>query len=190
MHHVRRHLVVSAVLALVALPSVGSAQYFPHSRNRMPTPLPIPPVSVAKVVLDKEKDFALTDSQRVQLNLVQRRLDSANAPFLARLDSLRPTSRPANGFDDLSQEQREDLDARRAAMTVVIAKMEGNFATARLRTLALLAPKQHGKVAKLEKEAKKKAEQRARKEFEELDRFERPSRQGGRTNGHARAASD
>lgn len=184
----RRHLIVSAALALVALPSVASAQYMPHSRNRMPDPMPITPVNVAKVVLDKGKDFALTDSQRVALTVIEKQLDSANKPFAARLDSLRPTSWPANGFDDLSPEQRTEIETRRTAMKAIIAQMEGNFITARQRTLALLAPKHHRRVAKLEADARKRAEQQARRELEEGFRFERTG-QGGMGNGFSRATT-
>jgi hypothetical protein len=185
-----RRVATTAALLLVALPSLASAQYMPHARNRMPDPMPITPVSAPKVVLDKAKDFALTDSQRVQLGIIQRQLDSANAPFLARLDSIRPKSRPANGFDDLSQEQRDDLETRRTAMLAVIAQMQGNFATARQRTLALLAPKLHGRFAKVENEAGKKAREQAKRDLESQERFERPRGRNGMGNGLSRIATN
>lgn len=192
MHPSRRRLATTAALLLVALPSLASAQYMPHARNRMPDPMPVAPVSAPKVVLDKAKDFALTDSQRVQLGLIQRQLDSANAPFLARLDSLRPRSRPANGFDDLSPEQRDDLETRRKGMQAVIAQMQGNFTAARQRTLALLAPKLHGRFAKVENEASKRAREQAKRELEAPGQFETPRRgdgMNGMGNGLSRSAT-
>jgi len=72
-------------------------------------PVPIVPVNVARTVVERERDLALTDSQRTQIVLIQRRLDSTTAPLLRKLDSVRPTWRPANGLNDLSQEQRNQL---------------------------------------------------------------------------------
>lgn len=185
----RRHAITVAAL-LVALPSLAQAQYMPHAKNKLPDPLPLVPVSAAKVVLDKGKDFALTDSQRVELGLIQRQLEAANAPLIARLDSLRPTYRPAGGFADLSPEQREDMESRRKSMTAVIALMEPNFVTARQRTVALLAPKHHGRLAKVENEARKKAWEQARRDLDAQSRFDPPRRRGGMGNGYGRIATD
>jgi hypothetical protein len=186
----RRHA-VAIVALLLAAPSLARAQYMPHAKNKLPEPLPVLPVSPAQVVLDKGKDFALTDSQRVELGLIQRQLDAANAPLIARLDSLRPTYRPAGGFADLSPEQREDIDSRRKAMTAVLALMEPNFATARQRTVALLAPKLHGKLAKVENDARKKAWEQARRDMEAQSRFDPPPRRrGGMGNGYGRITTN
>jgi hypothetical protein len=132
-------------------------------------PAPIVPVSVAKAVLDTDKDMALTDSQRTQIVQIQRQLDSTNAPLLARLDSLKPTWRPAGGLNDLSQEQRDELVAKRKAQVEVVEKIAPNVATANQRVMAVLRPEQRDRANKLEKDARKRAEEFAKREMEQME---------------------
>jgi hypothetical protein len=113
--------------------------------------------------------MALTDSQRIQLTLIQRRLDSANAPLLARLDSLKPTWRPAGGLNDLSQEQRDELVTKRKAQIAVVEQLTPNFTKAREHVIALLRPEQRDRAEKLEKNARKRAEEVAKREMEQME---------------------
>jgi Spy/CpxP family protein refolding chaperone len=112
---------------------------------------------VAALVLDHGADFALADSQRVMLQSIRHTQDSANGPWLKKLEALRPTSRPANGAADLSQEQRDEIATRRAAIAEAMEGMREANAEARQRTMALLTPEQQKKAAVLEEEARKKA---------------------------------
>jgi regulator of protease activity HflC (stomatin/prohibitin superfamily) len=114
---------------------------------------------VAALVLDHAADVAITDSQRVQLESIRREQDSANRPWLQRLDSLRPTGRPANGPNDLSQEQRDEIAARRAAIAEIMEGMRETNAVARKQTMELLSEDQQKKAAKLEQEAKQQADE-------------------------------
>jgi hypothetical protein len=114
---------------------------------------------VAALVLDHASELAITDSQRVKLGAIRQVQDSANRPWLQRLDSLRPAGRPANGPNDLSQEQRDEIAARRAAINEIMAGMRETNAEARQQTMALLSEDQQKKAAKLEDEAKKKADE-------------------------------
>jgi hypothetical protein len=167
-----RRVAIVTALVLVVLPAATRAQN-PVRHDNSPfagRPAPIVPVSVARAVLDGEKDMALSDSQRVQLQLIQRQLDSVNAPLLARLDSLKPTWRPAGGLNDLSQEQRDELVALRKAQIAVVEQITPNFVKARERVMALLRPEQQDRANKLEKNARKRAEEFARREMEQMEK--------------------
>ncbi|MFL5620303.1 MAG: hypothetical protein ACJ79A_18160 [Gemmatimonadaceae bacterium] len=157
-----------ATLALVLLPSLAMAQ-MPIRRDNNPfsgKPAPIVPVNVARTVIEHEQDMALTDSQRTQIVLIQRRLDSAAAPLLKKIDSLRPTWRPAGGINDLSPEQREQLVTLRKAQFAVIDSLTPVFTRAREQVMTLLNPEQRERATKLEKSERKRAEEMARKELE------------------------
>jgi hypothetical protein len=157
-----------AAFAFVALPSVARAQYIQHSNDPFGgKPAPIVPVSVAKAVLDRDdKDIALDDSQRAQIKRIQARLDSTNAPFLQKLEAARPTWRPAGGLGDLSQEQRDQIVAYRHAQEAIVDSVGPNVLKANEEVRALLRPEQRDRAAKLEKDARKRAEELAKKEFE------------------------
>lgn len=172
----RSYRLVATVTALVlaVLPSVAMGQGVHRDNSPFAgKPVPTAPVSVARTILEHDnKDMALSDSQRVQLTLIQRRLDSVSAPLMKRLDSLKPSWRPAGGLGDLSQEQRDELLARRAAQTAVIDSLTPTFVKARDQVMAVLRPDQKERAAKLEKEARKRAEEAARRELETRDVFE------------------
>jgi hypothetical protein len=142
---------------------------------------PARPVSVVGLVLDHATELAITDSQRVRLQAIRRTLDSANAPLLARLDSLRPTSRPINP-DDMSQAQRDEVTARRSALATVMEGLRESHAEARKATMDLLAPAQQQRAAELEQDAVKDAKKRAE---DDARRGEGPGmgQEGGRGRG-------
>ena len=161
-------LVVAACSLLLVVAQDVSAQYGRRGGNGRPEDaLAIPPrpaPGIAALVLDHAADLALADSQRVLLESVRQAQDSANRPWLQRLDSLRPRSRPANGPDDLSQEQRDEIAARRAAIADVMRGMRDNNVLARQQAMALLSPAQQEQATELEKRARKTAdEERARR---------------------------
>src|SRR5215207_997231 len=163
-----RSVATVAALALVLSPSLAMGQ-MPVRRDNNPfagKPAPIVPVNVARAVIEHEKDLALSDSQRTQIVLIQRRLDSTTAPLLRKLDSLRPTWRPANGLNDLSQEQRDQLVAFRKVQAAIVDSLTPSFTKARQQVMAVLAPKQQERAAKLEKDARKRAEEAAKRELE------------------------
>ena len=157
-----------ATLALVLLPSLATGQYVHRDNNPFSgKPVPIVPVNVARTVIEREADMALTDSQRTEIVGIQRRLDSTAAPMLVKLESLKPTWRPAGGINDLSPEQREQLVAFRAAQVALIDSLTPAFAKAREQVMTVLRPEQRDRAAKLEKSARKRAEETAKKELEQ-----------------------
>ena len=162
-----RTVVVAATLALALLPSLATGQYVRRDNNPFAgKPGPVAPVNLARAVIENERDLALTDSQRTQIVSIQRRLDSTAAPLLRKLDSLKPTWRPAGGPNDLSPEQRQQIATLRAAQAVVVDSLTPTFTKARDEVMALLLPEQKERVAKLERQARKRAEEQSKRELE------------------------
>jgi hypothetical protein len=183
----------AAALVIALLPAMAKAQIAVRHGPDGPfgdEPIPVVPVNVAKAIIENDKDMALSDSQRVQLVLIRKQLDSLNAPLFARLDSVRPSWRPAGGLNDLSQEQRDQLVTQRKAQNAVIALMTPNFAKARERVLAVLTPEQQERANKIEKNARKRAEEAARREFETKQVYGQQRRRGEILDGTGRAPLD
>ena len=82
---------------------------------------------------------------------------------MLKLDSLRPTRMPANGMNDLSQEQRDEIEARRVAVAAVIEGMRETNAIARKKVMAALNPEQQDKAAEFEERAQKKTDDEVKK---------------------------
>jgi hypothetical protein len=161
-----RSVATIATFAFVALPSVARAQFVHHDNDPFGgKPAPVAPPSVAQVAL-ADNEIALDDSQKAQLKRIQAHLDSTNAPFLQKLDAARPTWRPAGGLGDLSQEQRDQIVAYRHAQEAIVDSVGPNVVKANEEARALLRPEQLEWAAKLEKDARKRAEELAKKEFE------------------------
>jgi hypothetical protein len=115
------------------------------------------PASAAAIALDHATELSLAEGQRGALESIRRAVDSANAPLRAQLDSLRPSQRPVNSRD-MSEEQRQQMRARRTAVAAVVARMRDNATAARERTLAVLTPEQRVRVEALESEARQRSE--------------------------------
>ena len=130
-----------------------------------------PPIAagVAALAIEHAAELGLTDSQNIALATIRHSQDSTNAPRLRTLDSLRPSRRPANGVNDLSVEQRQEIEERRAAIAPVLEAVRETNAEARIKVMALLTPDQQKRAAQFEEDAKKKADEefkrRARSEF-------------------------
>ena len=169
-----------ATLALVLLPSLAMGQGVRRDNNPFAgKPAPVAPVNVARTVIEHEQDLALTDSQRTEIVLIQHQLDSAAGPLLKKIDSLKPTWRPAGGINDLSPEQREQLVSLRKAQFEVIDSLTPAFAKARDRVMTVLTPEQRDRAAKLERNARKRAEETAKKELEGPRQVEEYGRRRG-----------
>lgn len=169
-----------ATLALVLLPSLAMGQYVRRDNNPFSgKPAPVAPVNVARTVIEHEQEFALTVAQRTQISLIQHQLDSAAAPLLKKIDSLKPTWRPAGGINDLSPEQRDQLVSLRKAQFAVIDSLTPTFAKARDQVMTVLTPEQRDRAAKLEKNERKRAEEMAKKELEGPRQMEDNGRRRG-----------
>jgi hypothetical protein len=150
-----------ALVAVATLSAPSAAQFWSRTSRSPAEALALPPrvpPGVAALVLDHAADLAITDSQRVVLQAIRQAQDSANRPWLLRLDALRPRSRPLNP-NDLSPEQQEEIAARRRAIAVVMEGMSGTNTLARQDAMAVLSPEQQERAAELEKEARKRADE-------------------------------
>jgi hypothetical protein len=157
-----------AAMGLLGISSLAQAQmggsHSPQRNNNNPEDIGItgpPPIAatVAALAIEHSAELKLTDSQNIALATIRRSQDSANAPRLKTLDSLRPTRRPAGGVNDLSQEQRQEIEERRAAITPVLEAIRETNAEARIKVMALLDPDQQKRAAELEHDAQKSAEE-------------------------------
>jgi hypothetical protein len=160
-----RSFTIAVLIAVTAAP-LASAQYRPRGSDKPEDALALPPrpvPGVAALVLEHAGELSLADSQRVVLEAIRVMQDSVNRPWVARLDSLRPTRVPANP-NDLSPEQVEEIEARRQAIATVLEGMRETNALARQRAMAVLTPEQQERAADLENDARKRAdEERARR---------------------------
>ncbi len=156
-----RHLVRVSVLAAsaVLLAAPAHAQYGGRRGSYgQDASLNVPRVapSVAALAVRYGGDLQLSQAQLDSILVVRQHQDSANAPWLRALDSLRNGPRPVNPLD-LSQDQRDMLAKRRAAIKTATDAMRETNAEARQRVMALLTPDQQGKAAQLENDAQKLA---------------------------------
>jgi hypothetical protein len=189
----RRPLTNVFILAAMALMGVTSQSHAQmggsrssQRNNNNPEDIGIsgpPPIAqvIAALALEHAADLALTDSQNIALATIRRAQDSANAPRIKTLDSLRPTRRPAGGVNDLSPEQRQEIEERRAAIAPVLEAMRETNAEARIKVMALLNPEQQKRAAEYEHDAQKKAEEEhSRRSREGFDQGRQRTRGGGR----------
>jgi hypothetical protein len=157
MRHLARVSVLAASAVLLAAPA--HAQYGGRrGSSGQDAGLNVPRVapSIAALAVRYGGDLQISQVQLDTLLAVRQHQDSANAPWLRSLDSLRNGPRPVNPLD-LSQEQRELLAARRAAVKAATDAMRETNAEARQRVMAVLTPDQQGKAAQLENDAQKLA---------------------------------
>jgi hypothetical protein len=150
-------LVRLSLLTLLAAPAVAGAQYR-NVRNSRDGSLVVPRVapSVAALAVRYGGDLQLSQAQLDSIVAVRQRQDSANAPWLRALDSLRNGPRPVNPLD-LSQEQRELLAKQRASLEAAMDALRVTNDAARLQVMAVLTPDQQQKAARLESDAQKLA---------------------------------
>ena len=140
-----------------------------------------PAINTAELILKNGHDLALTESQVVRLTAVKARLDSALRQVRARMDSLAPGGRAADGdpgepppFDPSvsgpsgdRRGMREQIERRREAMKSYREALDQG----RKSAFGVLEKEQRKQTAKLEKALRKKMED------------EMPARNGGMGGG-------
>ena len=162
-------------LALLAAPA--GAQYGGGSYSHDPS-LDVPHVApgVASLVVRYGGDLQLSQTQLEAIEAIRKYQDSASAPLLRTLDSLRNGPRPVNPLD-VSQEQRDAIAAQRAAVKTAMEALRVINADARMKVMAVLTPDQQGKTGQLEHAAQELA--RAQGEDERPYRVEYGDRRRG-----------
>lgn len=174
--------VAVALCFTVGCASGGGASHAQRGRGSGGGDAPLavrPPASTVSIVLGHTTDLGITDSQRAGLVAIRRRLDSLDAPLYARLDSFRPTQRPANPRD-LSQEQQDTLRVRKIAVGDVMTHFRDNNLATRSQVMDLLSADQQEKVAAFESDARRKE---AEDEREPSPEGEGNQRRGGGRGG-------
>ncbi|MEO5817453.1 MAG: Spy/CpxP family protein refolding chaperone [Gemmatimonadaceae bacterium] len=163
-----KNALIVAMMALSGIGTLSQAQMggsrSAQRNNNNPEDIGLagpPPIAagVASLAIEHAADLGLTDSQNIALATIRHSQDSANAPRLKTLDSLRPTRRPANGVNDLSTEQRQEIEERRAAIAPVLEAVRETNAESRVKVMALLNPEQQKRAAQYEDDARKKADE-------------------------------
>ena len=160
------HLAAFSLLALASASAQGARstqRSYPENIGITGAPPIAPGIAALALSVVDSSYLNLTLAQRVTLDSIRRVQEAANAPRLKTLDSLRPTRRPANGPDDLSQEQRDEIDARKVAIQAVLDAVHETDATYRAQAMALFTPEQQKRAEKLEKEARKRAEEEGKR---------------------------
>ena len=152
------------------------AEYPPSQGGGNFGPPPAPPI-VTAVALEHAKDLNLTDAQRASIEVLRTSQDSANAPLRARLDSLRPTRLPAGGPNDMSQDQKDEMEARQKQVQLVMQGFQASNESSRDKVLAVLNPDQQKRMKELDEEATKKFEDDMRKRAR--DNQDRGGNRGG-----------
>jgi hypothetical protein len=161
--------VVSLAASAVLLAAPARAQYGGRGGSYgQDAGLTVPRVaqSVASLAVRFGGDLQLSQVQLESIIAVRQRQDSANAPWLRTLDSLRNGPRPVNPRD-LSQEQRELLVARRAAVKSALDAIRTTDDLARQQVMAVLTPDQRGKAAQLEEGAVRLARAQTQRRVDE-----------------------
>jgi len=140
--------------------------------------LDIPHVApgVASLVVRYGGDLQLSQKQLDAIEAIRQHQDSARAPWLRTLDSLRDGPRPVNPLD-LSQEQREAIAAQKATVKTAMNALRDVNAEARTKVMAVLTPDQQAKTGLLENAAQELAKARG----EEQRSY--PGEYGGRRRG-------
>ena len=163
MRHLVRFAILGLSIALLAAPAgaqytTGGGSYGAYSHDPS---LDVPAVApgVASLVVRYGGALQLSQKQLDAIEAVRQRQDSANTPWLRKLDSLRNGPRPVNPLD-LSQEQREQVAAQRAAIKAALDAMHTVNADARSRVMGVLTPDQQAKADRLEHDAQEIARAR------------------------------
>ena len=156
-----RHLArLSAfVLTAVIVATPAHAQYGGgRGSYRQDASLDVPHIApgVATLAVRYGGDLQLSQRQLDAILAVRQRQDSVMTPLLRTLDSLRNGPRPVNPLD-LSEEQREAVAARRAAVKAALDAVRLSNDEARKQVMAVLTPDQQTKAASLESDAQKLA---------------------------------
>ncbi len=164
MRHLVRFSILGLSVALLAAPAGaqyggGGGYYGGYTHDPS---LDVPPVApgVASLVVRYGGALQLSQKQLDVIEAVRQRQDSASAPWLRKLDSLRDGPRPVNPLD-LSQEQREQVAAQRAAIKAAVDALHTVDAEARTKVMGVLTPDQQAKAGQLEHDAQELARARS-----------------------------
>lgn len=115
----------------------------------MPSSKNILKESPLRLLLDKQKDLSLTDSQKVTLLARQTELDQALAPALAQLDSSTRDARAERDFRAASDEDRMRMMARMTSIRAIMDNVRAREDSASALAVADLTEQQQPRAKEL-----------------------------------------
>ncbi|HEX3866711.1 MAG TPA: hypothetical protein VHV78_08165 [Gemmatimonadaceae bacterium] len=103
-------------------------------------------VNPINLLIQHRQDLALSDSQFARVIRVKRSVDSTNAPFMRRLDSVQVLFKGRGPlFGDASPQRRDSLASARDVVRETIGSVRDNLGDARDRAYSLLSASQVAK---------------------------------------------
>jgi len=165
-----------ALIALVLLPAVGSAQRGGSSGRVRGDPKAdwnsvsnanagvklssrdLESISPIHLLIDKRKDLKLSDDQLNRLKDVENKLKGTNEPSFKALDSLRRAAQAPMHSGEITDEERDRMTSARRAMMAVVATVRGNYEEALTGAMPILDETQQKAAADLIEKQKKDAE--------------------------------
>lgn len=155
-----RRLVLFALLvpglAFAQRPGMGMGRgRTPGNIARDPGIVVTKPVNMINLLIEHRQELALGDSQFARIIVIKRALDSTNAPFARRLDSLQRLFKPAPLFSEPSPQRRDSLAAARGVVQEMVADIDDNIAEAREKAFMLLSTPQLTIAEQIEEKARK-----------------------------------
>jgi hypothetical protein len=163
-----------AVLLLAVIPAIANAQVRPggggFGRGRGPgrpaheEGITAPKqVNAVNLLIQHRQELSLTDTQFVQIIVIKRVVDSANAPFMRKIDSVQRVFKSVPIFSEPSAAHRDSVAEGRAVVQEALAGVRENLDTARDKAYALLSSQQLAKAQELEAQAQKAIDDEARR---------------------------
>jgi hypothetical protein len=160
-----------AGLCAIALPVLLGAQTMGgFGRGRGPGKLVREPgIAIPKVVnavnlmIEHRQELALSDTQFARVIAIKRTLDSTNATFFRKLDSVQRLFRGGPIFKDPSPERRDSLAEARSVVQEAIGAITENNGTARDEAYAMLSIQQLATAQNLEAKAEQEIADEAKR---------------------------
>jgi hypothetical protein len=99
-------------------------------------------VNAVNLLVQHRPELALSDTQFTKVIAIKRSLDSTNAPFMRKLDSVQRLFKNGPVFSEGSQERKDSLTEARSLVRDVTASIRENNASGRDKAYGLLSSKQ------------------------------------------------
>lgn len=149
-------LVLIPALASAQRPGTSSIGRRPPNGLRRDPGIEVPPtINIVNLVIEHRQDLVLTDTQFVRIVAMKRLLDSTNAPFVRRIDSVQRLFKNVPIFSDPSPARRDSVNAAKAVVREMTADIDDNIADSKDRVFAILSTPQKERAEQIEDKARK-----------------------------------
>jgi hypothetical protein len=144
-------------------PGIGSlGKRAPGIKRESAIETPPPPVNIVNLVIEHRQDLYLSDTVFKRVVAIKRSLDSTNAPFLRRIDSVTRLFKNAPIFTEPTPAHRDSVNAGKALVKEMSADIDDNIADAKDKVFALLTAPQKERAEQIEDQARKASAQAGR----------------------------